>query len=53
MTTDGEHLGQLDNLHKGGDGHPDWFAPAGLAVSPVSSQLTIWGKLKRSASILR
>ena len=53
MTADGEHLGRLGNLHKGGDGHPDWFAPAGLAVSPVSSQLAIWGKLKRLASILR
>ena len=53
MTADGEHLGRLGNLRRGGDGHPDWFAPAGLAVSPVSSQLTIWGKLKRSASILR
>ena len=53
MTTDGEHLGRLANLHKGGDGHPDWFAPAGLAVLPVSHQLTTWGKLKSLQSIQR
>ena len=53
MTVDGEHLGRLGNLHKGGDGHPDWFAPAGLAVSPDSNQLTIWGKLKKLTPVLR
>lgn len=53
MTTDGEHLGRLGNLHKGGDGHPDWFAPVGLAVSPVGNRLTIWGKLKKLTPVLR
>ena len=53
MTADGEHLGRLGNLHKGGDGHPDWFAPAGLAVPPVGNQLTIWGKLKKLTPVLR
>ena len=46
MTADGEHLGRLGNLHKDGDGHPDWFAPGGLSVSPDGSQPTIWGELK-------
>ena len=53
MNADGEHLGRLGNLHKGGDGHPDWFAPAGLAVSPVGDQPTIWGKLKKLTPVLR
>ena len=53
MTTDGEHLGRLGNLHKGGDGHPDWFAPVGLTVSPVGNRLTIWGKLKKLTPVLR
>ena len=53
MTADGEHLGRLGNLHQDGDGHPDWFAPAGLAVSPDSNELTTWGKLKGLRSIQR
>ena len=50
MTADGLYLKPLGDSHKGTDLAPDWFAPAGLSVSSVGSQLTIWGKLKRSAS---
>ena len=53
MTADGEHLKRLGGVHKGGDSWPDWFAPVALAVSPASKQLTIWGKLKKSAANLR
>ncbi len=53
MTADGAHIKRMGNLHKGGDGQPDWFAPAGLAVSPVSRQLTTWGDLKKLSSILQ
>ncbi len=53
MTADGLYLKPLSDAHRGTDLAPDWFAPAGLSVSSVGSQPTIWGKLKRSASILR
>ncbi|MDE0297290.1 MAG: hypothetical protein OXN17_01490 [Candidatus Poribacteria bacterium] len=53
MTSDGEHLKRLSNVHKGGDFDPDWYAAPGLAVSPAGNQLTIWGKLKNLASNLR
>ena len=53
MTSDGEQVKRLSNMHKGGDFDPDWYAAPGLAVLPAGKQLTIWGKLKRSASILR
>lgn len=53
MTADGKHLKRLTNAPKGYDYDPDWFDPASLAVSPVSKQLTIWGKLKKSESNLR
>lgn len=53
MTADGLYLKPLSDSHRGTDLAPDWFGPAGLSVSSVDSQLTIWGKLKRSASILR
>ena len=53
MTADGEHIKRLGVLHKKGDYHPDWFAPAGLAVSPVSNQITIWAQIKNSMSHLR
>ena len=53
MTADGKHLKRLTNVPKGYDYDPDWFDPASLAVSPASNQLTIWGKLKKSAANLR
>ncbi|MDE0503482.1 MAG: hypothetical protein OXI86_05320 [Candidatus Poribacteria bacterium] len=53
MTADGEHLGRLGNLHKGGDGHPDWFAPVGLSVSSAGSQPKILGELKEFGARLR
>ena len=53
MTADGKHLKRLTNAPKGYDYDPDWFDPASLAVSPANSQITIWGKLKKSAANLR
>ena len=53
MTADGKHLKRLTNVPRGYDYDPDWFDPASLAVSPASNQLTIWGKLKKSAANLR
>ena len=53
MSADGNHLERLTNAPKGYDYDPDWFDPATLAVSPASKQLTIWGKLKKSAANLR
>ena len=47
MTADGEHLKFLGKVN---DSSPDWFDPAGLAVSPESSHITIWGRLKRLES---
>ena len=45
MTADGKYLKQLSDLHDGGDYQPD-FSPVGLAVSPTSNKITIWGRLK-------
>ncbi len=53
MTVDGERLKRLSKWQNGEDYQPDWFAPAGLAVSPTNKQYTIWGELKRLASKLR
>ena len=53
MTVDGVHLKRLGKLHNGVDYSPEWFAGAGLAVSPASSQITVWGKLKKLATNLR
>ena len=53
MTADGEHLKRLGDLHKGEDYFPDWFAPASLAVSSPSKQITIWGGLKQFESNAR
>ena len=32
---------------------PDWLYPGGLSVSPEGSLITIWGRLKKTASRLR
>ena len=53
MTADGKYLRSLSDLHKGADYAPDWFAPAGLSVSPVSNQPKIWGQLKKLGTRLR
>ena len=53
MTADGKHLKRLTNAPKGYDYDPDWFDPASLSVSPASSKITIWGKLKKLAANLR
>ncbi len=52
MTADGQYLKQLSDEHNGSDYHPD-FGPGGLAVSPTSNKITIWGRLKKLASDLR
>ena len=46
-------LTQLSEVHKRGDYEPDWLNTAGLAVSPGTSQISIWGKLKEIASSLK
>jgi len=53
MTADGLYLKPLSDLHKGADYAPDWFAPAGLSVSPVRNRPTIWGELKKLRARLR
>ncbi len=53
MTVDGVHLKRLGKLHNGVDYSPDWYSGAALAVSPASSQVTSWGKLKKLAASLR
>ena len=52
MTADGQYLKQLSDDHNGADYHPD-FAPGGLAVSPSSNKITIWGRLKKIPSSFR
>ena len=52
MTADGQYLKQLSDDHNGSDYHPD-FGPGGLAVSPTSNKVTIWGRLKKLATNLR
>ncbi len=52
MTADGKYLRQLSDNHNGGDYKPD-FGPTGLAVSPTSNEITIWGELKKLAPNLR
>ena len=42
-------LGDPDSLNF----DPDWLYPGGLSVSPEGSHVTIWGRLKKSASSLR
>ena len=46
MTADGKYLKQLSDDHDGIDHQPD-ISPLGLAVSPTSNKVTIWGKLKK------
>ena len=52
MTADGQYLKQLSDVHNGADFYPD-FRPVGLAVSPTSNTITIWGRLKKLAPNLR
>ena len=35
------------------DEQPDWLYPGELSVSPEGSRITMWGRLKKAASILR
>ena len=52
MTADGKYLKQLSDDHDGIDFQPD-FSQVGLAVSPTSNTATIWGRLRKRASIIR
>ena len=42
---------QLDPAFFNGD--PDWLYPGELSVSPEGSRITMWGRMKKSASSLR
>ena len=46
-------LTQISQVHKRGDYQPDWLNPVGLSVSPAGNRITMWGRLKKIASILR
>ena len=46
-------LKQISEVHKRGDYQPDWLNPVGLPVSRTGNLITIWGRLKKSASNLR
>ena len=52
MNADGKYLKQLSDDHDGIDFQPD-FSQVGLAVSPTSNTATIWGRLRKRASIIR
>ena len=52
MTADAQYLKQLSDDHNGSDYHPE-FGPGGLAVSPTSNKVTIWGRLKKLVPNLR
>ena len=54
MTTDGNHLKQLSDVHDGLDFHPDFstVGPA-MSVSPTSNTATTWGRLKKISSRFR
>ena len=43
----------FDQLQGQGGWEPDWLYPGELSVSPEGSRITIWGRLKKAASILR
>ena len=45
MTADGKYLKQLSDVHDARDYNPD-ISPVGLAVSPTSNRITVWGKIK-------
>ena len=47
MTSNGKHLKELSEEHKGSDKDPDWFDPVGRAVSPAGNVVTIWGAIKK------
>lgn len=49
----GGALTPIGEVHKQGDFQPDWLNTAGLAVSPGTSQISIWGRLKDIGSSLR
>ena len=53
MTAEGEHLKQLSEEHDGDDTDPDWYAPSGWSVSPAANFVTIWGEVKKPASVRR
>ena len=52
MSADGRYIRQLSDGGNVIDLEPD-ISPLGLPVSPASKTTTIWGRLKKRASILR
>ena len=52
MASNGRYIKQLSQGGNARDFGPD-ISPLGLAVSPASNKVTIWGKLKELASNLR
>ena len=46
MTGGGKYLKQLSGDHRGNDYCPD-YGSGGLAVSPASNNVTIWGRVKK------
>ena len=52
IASDGKYLRQLSDARGARDFEPD-ISPIGLAVSPASSKVTIWGRLKKLKPNLR
>ncbi len=48
MTSEGKHLKQLSEHHRGNDTDPDWLNRKGWSVSPAANVVTIWGEIKRT-----
>ena len=46
-------LKQISQIQRHGDFQPDWLNSVGLSVSPAGSHITIWGRIKQLAVILR
>ncbi len=47
MTSEGKHLKQLSENHRGNDTDPDWLNRKGWSVSPAANVVTIWGEIKK------
>ena len=53
MTANGKHLKQLSEDHAGADGDPAWVGAVEWSVAPSTDFVTIWGKIKEPASVIR
>ena len=47
MTSEGKHLKQLSENHRGNDTDPDWLNRKAWSVSPAANFATTWGEIKR------